>query len=184
MMVGMKAPNRDTWLRQDDALLLRDCDEEHFRASGPGGQHRNKVETAVRLHHRPSGVSAQAVESRHREENRLKALRRLRDALALQLRLPFDLASPDVPAEFAARRNSEGQLSVSQKNPGYPIIVATALDALAAAQGSYAAAGKALGLTTSQLIRFLQADPQVWRTLREKVDVPAPSMGESEGERK
>jgi len=182
MIVGMKSPNRDTWLRQDDALLLRDCDEEHFRASGPGGQHRNKVETAVRLHHRPSGVSAQAVESRHREENRLKALRRLRDALASQLRRPFNLGSPELPAEFVARRTPDGKLSVNQKNPGYPLVVATVLDALDAAGSSYAAAGKALGLTTSQLIRFLQADPQIWRTLREKVDVPSPSVSESEGE--
>ena len=176
MMVSMKVVNRDTWLRQDDEILLRDCDEDHFRASGPGGQHRNKVETAVRLHHRPSGVLAQAVESRHREENRLKALRRLRDALAMQLRLPFDLGSPELPAEFVARRTADGKLSVSQKNPGYPLIVATALDALDAAQGSYAAAGKALGLTTSQFIRFLQADPQVWRTVKERGghDTPSP----------
>lgn len=164
----MRVADRNTWLRQDDVELLRDCDEGHFRASGPGGQHRNKVETAVRLHHRPSGVSAQAVESRHREENRQKALRRLRDALAIQLRAPFDLKSPKLPPEFLAHRSTDGKLSVNAKNPVYPLIVATVLDALAAAEGSYAAAAQALGLTTSQLIRFLQSDPQVWRTVQEE----------------
>ena len=164
------ANDRNVWLRQDDATLSRDCEERYFRASGPGGQHRNKVETAVLLVHGPSGLTAQAVESRHREENRRKALRRLRDTLALQVRGPFDLDSPKLPPEFIAQRTADGRLSVNQKNPVYPLIVATALDALTAAGGSYVVAAKALGLSTSQLIRFLQSDPQVWRTVREQAD--------------
>ena len=36
--------------------LLTECDEEFFIASGPGGQHRNKTESGVRLLHRPTGV--------------------------------------------------------------------------------------------------------------------------------
>ncbi|MGB2694786.1 MAG: hypothetical protein WBD55_06305, partial [Dehalococcoidia bacterium] len=56
-----------------------------------------------------------------------------------------------------------GGLAVNAKNPAYPIVVATALDALAAADGRYAPAARALGLTTSQLLRFLRSDGQVWR---------------------
>src|SRR5438309_2526665 len=79
-------------LRQcDDATLLRDCRWEAFRASGPGGQKRNKTSSAVRVVHLPSGVSAIANESRSQHSNRAKALERLRHRLTLSLR-------DDVPA--------------------------------------------------------------------------------------
>jgi len=48
-----------------------------FKASGPGGQHRNKRETAVRVRHLPSGISALATEHRFQARNKVLALRRL-----------------------------------------------------------------------------------------------------------
>ena len=151
------------WLRLDDTHLLQQCREERYRASGPGGQRRNKVETAVRLHHQPSGLAAHAQESRSPQTNRIRALRRLRLRIALELRSPFDPSDPQLAPEFLAQRSSQGRLGVNTHNPAYPVIVATALDAFAAAEGSYAQAARPLGLTTSQLLRFLRADPQVWR---------------------
>jgi protein subunit release factor B len=50
---------------------------ETFKASGPGGQHRNKRETAVRVRHLPSGISALATEHRSQARNKVLALRRL-----------------------------------------------------------------------------------------------------------
>ena len=156
---------RDAWLRLDDAALLKECHQERYRASGPGGQRRNKVETAIRLHHRPSGLVAQAEESRSPEENRTRAIRRLRERIALELRAPFDLEAPPTIPELAAQLGPEGRLSVNPHNPAYPVVVATVLDALEAAEGSYAKAARALGLTTSQALRFLRSDPQVWRAV-------------------
>lgn len=156
---------RNAWLRLDDATLLKDCHQEHYRASGPGGQRRNKVETAVRLHHRPTGLIAQAEESRSQEENRSRAIRRLRERIALELRAPFDLEAPPLVPDFVGHLGLKGGLSVNRRNRAYPIVVATVLDALEAAEGSYAKAARALGLTTSQVLRFLRSDPQVWRAV-------------------
>ena len=158
---------RNAWLRLDDAALLKECRQERYRASGPGGQRRNKVETAIRLHHRPTGLVAQAEESRSLEENRVRAVRRLRERMALELRTPVALDSPPLVPEFVGYLGPKGDLSVNPRNRAYPIVVATVLDTLEAAEGSYAKAARALGLTTSQVLRFLRSDPQVWRAVEQ-----------------
>ncbi len=162
---AIPASQRNAWLRLDNVDLLAECRQERYRASGPGGQRRNKVETAIRLHHRPTGLTAQAEESRYLEQNRTRALRRLRERVALELRAPFDLKDPPLEPEFLAQRGPKGSLSVNRHSRGYAIIVATLLDALQSAEGSYAKAARALGLTTSQVMRFLRSDPHVWRTV-------------------
>lgn len=156
---------RNDWLRLNDASLRKACKEERYKASGPGGQRRNKVETAVRFRHEPSGVTVHAAESRLLQENRVRALRRLRERIAIEVRAPFDLESPEPPPEFEAQRGPKGALAVNRRNPAYPLVVATVLDALSAAGGSYAKAARALGLTTSQVMRFLRSDGEVWRAV-------------------
>jgi|SRR5688572_3848058 protein subunit release factor B len=65
----------------DRESLERDSDLEFFVAGGPGGQHRNKVETGVRLTHRPSGIVVTATERRSQSANRDAAYERLAEKL-------------------------------------------------------------------------------------------------------
>jgi ribosome-associated protein len=61
----------------DRSHVEREVIVETFRAGGPGGQHRNVTESAVRLTHLPSGVVVVAAESRSQHRNRETAFERL-----------------------------------------------------------------------------------------------------------
>lgn len=64
-----------------DDDLLAECDVDTFRSSGHGGQNVNKRETAVRLHHRPSGIVVSIQTERHQWRNKQLALEVLRKRL-------------------------------------------------------------------------------------------------------
>ena len=66
---------------EDDDALLAECDVETFRSGGPGGQHANKVESGVRLTHRPSGIVVTSRVSRSQHRNKALALAALRERL-------------------------------------------------------------------------------------------------------
>jgi protein subunit release factor B len=71
-----------------DPALLAECEETFFTAGGPGGQHRNKTESGVRLVHAPTGVAVTATERRSQAQNRGAALWRLRERLDVLSRRP------------------------------------------------------------------------------------------------
>ena len=99
----------------DPQDLLKDCDLSFLRASGPGGQHRNKVETAVRLVHRPTGVTVVASDSRSQSANRKAALERLRAKLVRRLK-PRKARKPTrVPRSANERRLREKVLRAHTK---------------------------------------------------------------------
>jgi protein subunit release factor B len=66
--------------------LLAECDVETYRGSGPGGQHRNKTESAVRMTHRPTGIVRVGTEHRSQLRNRELALERIFKALEARRR--------------------------------------------------------------------------------------------------
>lgn len=140
----------------DEATLLSECDVDTYRASGPGGQKRNKTESAVRLRHRPSGLSVISEESRSQHENRARALRRLRRMLALRLRR--QVASEGVPEAVQACLDKRGRLEVGGRDARYLPAAAVVLDALVVLNGSVADTAKRLGITTGNLSGFLTGD--------------------------
>ena len=57
------------YLAMTDEKLMSQCEMDTFKVSGPGGQHRNKRESAVRLKHIPTGITAQVCADRRRHVN-------------------------------------------------------------------------------------------------------------------
>jgi hypothetical protein len=151
----MIANGRTAWTNLTDAQLLAQCAIDTYRASGPGGQKRNKTSSAVRLRHLPSGLIVIAEESRSQHENKARALRRLRQAFFLKIR-------HDLQPE-ALERAHDGPLPGTRKDPRFWPLAGLVLDVLETVQARVSEAAAALGVSTGQLIDFLQMDPQLWQ---------------------
>lgn len=137
-----------------DATLLATCRVEVFRASGPGGQHTNRTESAVRLTHGATGTVAQAQDHRERARNQSDALRRLRLRLALVLRGGSERTWLD-------RHRQGRQLRLGAHAQDYHLVVAVVLDALERHAGSLGAAAQDLAVSSSQIAKLLTADKEV-----------------------
>jgi protein subunit release factor B len=95
----------------DRESLERDCDMEFFIATGPGGQNRNKVETGVRLTHRPTGIVVTATERRSQHANREAAFARMAERLEemqreVKPRAPSRLNRTDRERRLAEKRRA------------------------------------------------------------------------------
>ncbi len=100
-------------LPEDDESLLAECDVTVFQASGPGGQHRNRKLTAVRLFHEPSGLVVIGRRQRSQRRNRDDALVRLRRRLEDLRTIPPDRVATK-PTRAARRRRVETKRRRSQ----------------------------------------------------------------------
>jgi protein subunit release factor B len=99
----------------DDEALRAQCEETFFVASGPGGQHRNKTSTAVRLVHRPSGIQVTATERRSQLMNRAEALERLRARLQAASHVPEVRKATRVPRGAKRRRLADKRHHAERK---------------------------------------------------------------------
>lgn len=142
--------SRQAWTALSDDALLVQCDVDTYRASGPGGQKRNKTSSAVRLRHRPSGLIVIAEESRSQHENKAKALQRLRRALYLNIR--------EQPPELL-----DWQPCHSPRDPRFWPAAGCALDVLAICEARVSTTAQRLGVSTAQLVEFLQLEPRLWQ---------------------
>jgi hypothetical protein len=158
----------------DDKALLAQCAVDAYKASGPGGQHRNKVSSAIRLRHAPTGLSAHGDDSRSQHENKRLALRRLRVTIASTLRHPVDLSSESLPSvveeclhrDKARPGSSQRRLTIGRRDGRYWQVVAALLDVLEAAEGRVSDASAWVGISTSNFIKVLRADQQAFAAVQ------------------
>lgn len=161
-------PRADYLLASDDALIAQ-CEVDRYRASGPGGQHRNKTESAVRLRHKLTGISAIGEDSRSQAENKVHAVRRLRSALALEVREPVTLdgfvPSPRLASFVAA---GTAPLGAKTRQTGeFWAAIGELLDLLVAGNLEIAATAQRLGITTGALSKLLLHDDHVARAVND-----------------
>jgi hypothetical protein len=158
----------------DEKDLLAQTELSVGRSSGPGGQHRNKVETAVRVVHRETGLETRATERREQRVNRAKALFRLRIKLAVHARTATGRNNHQ-PSELWCSRRQGTKLPVNGKNKDFPSLLAEALDVIVARKYDVAGSAGILGVTMSQLTRLLRQEAHVLSRVnvgRESVGLP------------
>lgn len=90
--------------RSEDADLLAECRVDTFRSGGKGGQHQNKVESGVRLTHRPTGLVVVSRKHRSQHRNREDALERLREKLEARNRPRKPRVATRVPRREKRKR--------------------------------------------------------------------------------
>ena len=100
----------------DLQTLYGEVRAEYYRSRGPGGQRKNKKETAVRLKHLPSGLTVTATESRYQAVNKRRAFQRLQEKLK-QLNKPVKMRIPHLvpPGEVLKRREEKKRLSQKKR---------------------------------------------------------------------
>ena len=155
---------RAAWILASDDALAAQCEIDRYRASGPGGQHRNKTESAVRVRHKMSGLAAIAEESRAQGENKARALRRLREHLAIELRA----AAPATISARLAAIVAGGTAPLGERTrekPEYLLAMAELLDVFAGESAEVAATAARLGVTTGAASKLLMHDERVARAV-------------------
>lgn len=110
-------------LPESDDELLRECEVETFRSSGPGGQHVNKTESAVRLKHTPTGLVVSSQEHRSQHQNKQECLEKLRARVKRLNHRPAKRVPTKVPRAVKARiREGKARRSQVKQLRGKPKI--------------------------------------------------------------
>lgn len=160
------------YLSLSDGALFAQCRMDTFRASGPGGQHRNKTDSGVRLTHIPTNLVTQAVDDRSQHKNRATAMSRLRLLIAAKVRRPVKLRGYKPPLELKRLFPAEGgKKSSAEKiginHPDYAQGVQALLDLLSAVDGFVFFAARILRVSPGAFSKILTSDKIILQSTNE-----------------
>ena len=149
----------------EDQLLAK-CRITFSRASGPGGQNRNKVETSVQIEYLPNKIIASASERRTQIENRKVAMQRLRCRLAVEVRTQNQGTCSEIWKTYCR----DGRIDISEANLAWPSVLAELIDVLAEQEWDLSTAAERLETSSSQLVKLLKKYPPSFALLnRERI---------------
>ncbi len=141
----------------DPEKFLDACTMSRGRTGGPGGQHRNKIETQVTMLHKPTGLTAQAGEQRSPEANRKRAIKRLRLLLATEHREP--VPAGEARTALWISRCSKGRIACNAEHADFPAMLSEALDVLYACGMDAKKASVRLECSATQLVKLIAKHP-------------------------
>ena len=150
--------------------LLNQCKVTFSRASGPGGQNRNKVETCVQIEYLPASIIASASERRTQNENRKVAVQRLRCKLAVEIRpMSDETSTAEISIALAAKKQigsakwqqycRNGRIDISDTNDDWPAILAEIIGFMSISNWKISEVASILGSSSSQLVKLLKKHP-------------------------
>ncbi len=142
-------------LECQDVDLLSECAKLPLNSSGAGGQKRDRKYSGIRLIHKPTGVQVVSTATRSRARNESDALGKLRMAIALEIRCPWDVGE-------------RSRLELPKKGRPTPAMVADLFDLLEDRGFRIGEAVKELGVSTASLVKFVSRDKMLWRRLNER----------------
>ncbi len=155
--------DRDRVLKLSDEELAKECVLDFYKASGNGGQKRNKTSSAVRVRHIETGLVATDSSEREQSRNRHMALFKLRMLLALEYRV-----SPAVPP---------CRMVCAVEHADYPLWTAQVLDILSERCWELKEAAAFMGCSTSSLLKNIARDPVLWQFVnRERILINKPGL--------
>ena len=153
--------------RLTSAELLDQCSVVRQKRSGPGGQHRNKVETGIIVTHNESGIRGEATERRSQQENLRVAVQRLQVNLALHLRENvFDSG----PSQFWKNRFRSGTLKINPSHSDFGAILSELLDVFSHCDWDQKRVAEWFETSPSQVVKLLKTEPKAFSLVNKQRD--------------
>lgn len=151
---------RDTLLAMNDEELCRHCRLEFFKATGNGGQKRNKTSSAVRVYLDEYNLCAEDCSERSQHRNRAVALEKLRRKLAYAVRTDY----------FPFERTE-----CAVDHADYPRYLAKLLDLLNSCDWDYRKSALVYGVSSSRMLKFICRDAELftyYNNMRKTIGLP------------
>lgn len=143
---------RNTLLKLSDLDLLKLCEVSSYKGSGPGGQHRNKTSSGIKIKLNKE-LESYSCDDRSSHINKLIALKKLRLKIALLMR---EAPSSQIPFAFPGANGK-----ISPDNKLYIEFIADILDRINANKGNLDNAASIWGLSKSALNKIIFSDKKV-----------------------